>query len=106
MNDDFDGFKQGLDIGDNYTEEDAAELFAMLRQFMQKNEDWEVDRPSNKEFIFELYSQGHLFQRGDMVESQTTGLRGRVHRCGANHLICITEDGIMFKNFIYDVELV
>ena len=106
MNDDFDGFKAGLDIGDSYTEEDAAELFAMLRQFMQKNEDWEVDRHSHKEFIFELFSQGHLFQRGDTVESQTTGLRGRVHRCGANHLICVTEDGIMFKNFIYDVELV
>lgn len=106
MNDDFEGFKQGLEIGDNYTEEDAAELFSLLRQYMQKNEAWEVDRHSHKQVIFELYSEGHLFQRGDMVESLTTGLRGRVHRCGANHLICVTEEGIMFKNFIYDVELV
>ena len=100
MNDDFDGFKAGLDIGDNYTEEDAAKaVLPAPSPYMQKNGSWD-DRHSHKQVIFELYSEGHLFQRGDMVESLTTGLRGRVHRCGANHLICVTEEGIMFKNFI------
>ena len=94
----------GAGCGDSYTEEDAAELFAMLRQFMQKNEDWEVDRRSHKEFIWNSI-RGHLFQRGDMVESQTTGpVVVFIAVVQTNYYV--TEDGIMFKNFIYDVELV
>ena len=108
MDDDFDGFKAGLDIGENYTEEDAAELFSLLRQFMVKNEnyEWQVDHRSNGEFISEMYREGLLYQRGDVVESLTTGLVGRIHRCGANHLICITENGLMFKSFVQDVHKV
>ena len=40
------------------------------------------------------------------MESLTTGLVGRIHRCGANHLICITENGLMFKSFVQDVHKV
>lgn len=106
MDDDFDGFKGGLDLNNNYTEDDAKELFIMLKNLMGKNESWEVDYRSNKEFIRETYSEGNLFQIGDMVESLTSGLVGRVHRCGANHLICVTEDEVMFKNFVHDVRRV
>ena len=106
MNGDFDGFMGGLGIGQNYTEEDARELFNSLRQYMVKNEDWEVDYRSNKEFIREVYSEGSLFRVGDLVESLSSGLRGHVRRCGANHLIVVTEDGVMFKNFIHDVQAV
>ena len=106
MNGDFDGFLNGLMINDNYTEEDAKELFNSLRQFMVKNEDWEVDYRSNREYIREIYSEGILFRVGDLVESLSSGLRGHVHRCGANHLIVVTEDGVMFKNFIHDVQAI
>lgn len=73
---------------------------------MVKNEEWEVAPRSNRVTIHERYSAGQLFKKGDIVESLTSGLRGTVHRCGANHLICVTEEGIMFKNFIYDVVVV
>ena len=108
MDDDFDGFKGGLDINDGYTEEDARQLFLMLRHIMAtKNESvWQVDYRSNRDLICEKYRDGELFQRGDLVESLTTGLRGTVHRCGANHLICVTENGIMWKSFVYDVHKV
>ena len=107
MDDDFDGFKGGLDIGENYTEDDARELFIMLKNLMaSKNEAWEVDYRSNRELIREQYVAGDLFKVGDLVESLTSGLRGRVHRCGANHLICVTENGIMFKSFAPDLQLV
>ena len=106
MNGDFDGFMGGLGIGQNYTEEDAKELFNSLRQYMVKNEDWEVDYRSNKEFIREVYSEGALFRVGDLVESLSSGLRGHVRRCGANHLIVVTEDGVMFKNFIHDIQAI
>ncbi|QIN96883.1 cytidylyltransferase [Synechococcus phage MA10] len=108
MDDDFDGFKGGLDINDGYTEEDARQLFLMLRHIMAtKNESvWQVDYRSNRDLICEKYRDGELFQRGDLVESLSTGLRGTVHRCGANHLICVTENGIMWKSFVYDVHKV
>ena len=32
--------------------------------------------------------------------------KGEIIRSGANHLICVTEDGIMFKSWIKDVTLV
>jgi hypothetical protein len=54
----------------------------------------------------ELYTEGSLYHVGDVVESLDTGLVGEIHRCGANHLIVVTEDGIMFKSFIQDVHLV
>ena len=103
---DFDGFAEGLGVDQHYTMDDAKELFMALRQFMQKNEDWEIDYRNNKGVIRDLYLEGRLYGRGDVVESLTSGLVGEVHRCGTNHLICVTEDGIMFKNFIHDVQSV
>ena len=103
MNGDFDEFAGGLNIGDSYTMDDAKELFNALRMFMTKNEEWEYDYRSNRELIRDLYLEGRLYSRGDVVESLTSGLVGQVHRCGTNHLICVTEDGIMFKNFVHEV---
>ena len=94
----------GLGIGENYTMDDARELFMALRQFMPKNEEWEYDYRNNRGVIRDLYLEGRLYSRGDVVESLTSGLVGEVHRCATNHLICVTEDGIMFKNFIHDVQ--
>ena len=70
---------------------------------MGKNEEWEVNPRGNK-LIGELYRGGQLYNEGDWVESLTSGLVGEVRRCGANHLICVTENGVMFKNFIYEVQ--
>jgi hypothetical protein len=81
----------------------AKRLFAALQMYGQKNEDWEVAPRFNQELIREMYRDGELYEVGDIVESLSSGLVGRVHRCGTNHLICVTEDGIMFKNFIHDV---
>ena len=39
-----------------------------------------------------------------MVENLNTGLVGKIIRRGANHLICVTEDNIMFKSWIKDVQ--
>ena len=110
MDGDMEGFMGGLPMGpdfeSNFQEGDAKKMFEALRMFMQKNEDWQVDYRNNRETISEIYREGGLYNRGDVVESLTSGLVGTVHRCGANHLICVTEDGIMFKNFIYDVQAI
>ena len=51
----------------------------------------------------DLYRRGVIFNEGDWVESTIMGFIGQVHRRGANHLICVTEHGYMFKSFITDV---
>ena len=75
----------------------ARELFDAVKMFGMKNEEYNSDE------LRELYAEGSLFHVGDVVESAPTGLVGEIHRCGANHLIVVTEDGIMFKSFIHDV---
>ena len=100
QNDDFDGFMEGILTHDKFSEDDAKELFKAVQMYGMKNEEFTPDE------LRELYTEGNLFQAGDIVESLPTGLIGEIHRCGANHLIVVTEDGIMFKSFIQDVQLV
>lgn len=104
LNDDFEKFAEGMKIDKkNFTMDDAKKLFQHLRMFMVKNEEWEIDSRSHKEFLFESYKQNNLFKKGDLVEHDVTGLTGIVHRCGANHIICLTEDGVCFKSFVHQL---
>ena len=64
---------------------------------------WQIAPSFDYSGLREKYYNKEIFKRGDLVESLTTGLRGEVTRRGANHLICVTEDGIMFKSWIKDV---
>ena len=100
MNDDFDGFMGGLLTHKGFNEKDARELFDAVKMYGQRNEEF---TPSE---LRELYTEGYLYKVGDMVESLSNGLRGEIHRCGTNHLIVVTEDGIMFKSFIHDVHAI
>lgn len=104
MDDDFDGFLGGVLTGENFSEDDARKLFDAIKQFSQVQEEWEVDARANQDYIRELYREGELFSEGDIVEHLTSGLIGEVHRCGTNHVIALTSDGIMFKSFIHDLQ--
>ena len=64
---------------------------------------WEIAPSFDYLSLREKYYNKEIFKRGDIVESLHTGLRGKVTRRGANHLICVTETGIMFKSWIKDV---
>ena len=103
---DFDGFADGILQNENFTQEDVKRLFDAVRTFSQVNEMWETDTKDHQDHIREMYHEGFLFNEGDIVESMTTGLIGEVHRCGTNHVICLTSDGIMFKSFIHDVQAI
>ena len=103
MNNDFEKFKEGLKIGKDFKSEDAKRLFDNLRMFMVKNEGWEVDSREYMELIMEMYKTSILYQRGDLIEHAPSGLQGRVHRCGTNYLICLTDEKVMFKSFLHDV---
>ena len=64
---------------------------------------WQIAPSFDYSGLREKYYNKEIFKRGDVVESMTTGLKGKVTRRGANHLICVTESGIMFKSWIKDV---
>ena len=40
---------------------------------------------------------------GSLVENMNTGLIGRVMRKGTNYVIAVTNEGIMFKSWIQDL---
>ena len=100
QNEDFDGFAAGLPRHKGFQDKDMRELFEAIKLFGMKNEDYSPGE------LRDFYTEGHLFNVGDKVESLTTSMTGHIHRCGTNHLIVITEDGLMFKSFIHDVHLV
>ena len=100
QNDDFDGFMGGLELNKSFTEEDARELFEAIKLFGMKNEEF------TDEELRDFYTEGRLYRVGDVVESLSNGMVGKIHRCGTNHLIVVTEDGIMFKSFIQDVQAI
>ena len=100
---DFEKFKEGLKINKSFKMDDAKRLFDQLRMFMVKNEAWEIDPRNHQEMIMELYKTNQLFSPGDLVEHVPSGLQGKVHRCGTNYLICLTDEKIMFRSFLHDV---
>jgi len=51
----------------------------------------------------ELYVNKKIFKEGEWVKSCTTEQIGKIIRRGTNYLICVTEDGEMFKSWIKDV---
>ena len=51
----------------------------------------------------EKYISKEIFKEGNIVQSLITEMIGKIIRRGTNHLICVTEDGVMFKSWIKDV---
>ena len=85
----FDATRRGLKIGKAKKEE--------------QKENWEIAPKLFPQILRENYLTGKIFRMGDLVESLNTGLVGKITRRGTNYLICVTEDGVMFKSWIKDV---
>ena len=87
----------------------AKDYFMSVRQAMGVEEVqecwniWEIAPKEDPENLREAYISKEIFDIGTKVEDVTTGLTGRIIRRGANHLICVTEDEMMFKSWVKDV---
>lgn len=93
---------QTMNIGDK------KQLFSTVSSAMQVREDvnlWEISPDLDKDGLRRSYKENNLYPIGSLVENVNTGLRGRVMRRGTNHLICVTNEGEMFKNWISSVHL-
>ena len=107
MEGDFKTFRSGLP--EDVPRKQAMILFDTVRQGMGVDEVqecwniWEIAPKEDPENLREAYIKKEVFDIGTKVENVNTGLIGRIIRRGANHLICVTEDNIMFKSWIKDV---
>ena len=104
---DFKTFRAGLPEGT--PRKMAMTLFDTVRQTMNVQEMkefwniWEIAPKYDTENLRESYIKKQIFNIGDKVENLNTGLIGRIIRRGANHLICVAENNIMFKSWVKDL---
>ena len=104
---DFKTFRAGLPEGT--PRKMAMTLFDTVRQTMNVKEMkefwniWEIAPKYDLENLRESYVAKKIFNIGDRVENLNTGMIGRIIRRGANHLICVAENNIMFKSWVKDL---
>jgi hypothetical protein len=107
IEDDFDSFRRGtpktLDDGDTKALFDAVRQGMGAKKKKKVAEMWEIAPKYDVETLRENYIRGKIFRIGDIVENLNTGLVGEVMRRGTNYLICVTEEGYMFKSWIKDM---
>ena len=100
----FDAFYKG--VPSTMSKKAAREMFNNIRLAMNVSEGWnmwEISPLFDWKNLRENYVKKNIFNIGEIVENLNHGLVGRIIRRGANHLICVTEDNIMFKSWIKDV---
>ena len=82
------------------------ELFNNVRKSMNVKESflWEIAPKLDPDTLREEYRNGNILNLGDMVENINTGLHGEIIRRGTNYVICVCENGIMFKSWLKDLQ--
>ena len=64
---------------------------------------WKIAPRLDPKGLREHYVKEEIYNLGDTVQNLNTGVVGRIIRRGTNHLICVTEEEMMFKAWIRDV---
>lgn len=107
---DFRAFKKGMP--DGMTNDQVMSAFALTQKRMGITpkepavaEAWEIAPRLDPQGLREAYIQGEIFNVGDIVTHDSTGMGGEIVRKCTNYLICVTEDGKMFKTWTRDVSM-
>ena len=101
---DFKTFRSGMPK--SIDDKEAKMIMATIRKRMKVEEGWnlwEIAPKFDWEGLRENYINKVIFKVDDIVEDLNSGLVGKIIRRGANYLICVTEDNMMFKSWIKDV---
>ena len=102
---DFKTYRSGVpDVVDDKT---AKINFNKLRQKMGIKEGWslwEIAPKFDWKNLRENYVTNKIFRKDTLVENLNHGLIGRIIRRGTNYVIAVTEDNIMFKSWLRDVQ--
>lgn len=101
---DFERFSTGLPI--NMSSAEKEELFNTVINSMNVTENtelWRIVPELDYEGLRKNYKLNYIFNIGSLVENINSGLVGRVIRRGTNYLICVTNEGVMFKSWLKDL---
>ena len=114
--DDFEAFMKNLEKeekkGDKkeivriVDDEAGRKIFNAVKKSMKagvKESLWQIAPKLDWKGLRENFFLKKIFNVGDLIENNNTGLRGRIVRRGTNYLISVTEAGMMFKSWIGDV---
>jgi hypothetical protein len=109
-NDNYEVFRRGtpkaLDDGETRAFFEAVRQAMKIKKSKVTKENynlWEIAPEFDMKNLRDNYIKGNIFKLGEKVQSLNTGLIGEVMRRGTNYLICVTEDGHMFKSWIKDL---
>ena len=105
--DDYEAFKKGtpkgLNDGETRSLYDAVRAGMGVKKKKEVKELWQIAPRYDQKGLRENYIKKKVFRMGDVVESLSTGLIGKIIRRGTNYLISVTESNVMFKSWIHDV---
>ena len=103
----FEEFKKGLPKSFLEDEKLAKQLFNTVKKQMAVKKEgwnlWEIAPKLDWQNLRENYIKDNIFKMGQIVENINTGLVGKIIRRGTSYLICVTEDNMMFKSWIKDL---
>ena len=104
---DFEAFKRGTPKsakeGDVQAMYDAVRAGMGVKKKKEVKELWQIAPRYDQQGLRENYIRQKVFRMGDIVESLSTGLIGKIIRRGTNYLISVSEGNVMFKSWIHDV---
>ena len=107
MDDDFEAFKKGtpkgINDGETRTLFDAVRAGMGVKKKKEVKELWQIAPRYDQRRLRENYIKKKVFRLGDIIESLSTGLIGKIIRRGTNYLISVSESNVMFKSWIHDV---
>ena len=107
MDDDFEAFKKGtpkgINDGETRTLFDAVRAGMGVKKKKEVKELWQIAPRYDQRKLRENYIKKKVFRLGDIIESLSTGLIGKIIRRGTNYLISVSESNVMFKSWIHDV---
>ena len=105
--DNYDAFKRGTPSGLNDGEVrslyDAVRAGMGVKKKKEVKELWQIAPRYDQRGLRENYIKKKVFRMGDIIESLSTGLVGKIIRRGTNYLISVSESNVMFKSWIHDV---
>ena len=107
-NNDFREFKKGMPK--NMDNEVLMNIFTELQDAMGIKrevaaESWEIAPRLYPQELREEYINENVLNIGETVTHDSTGMVGEIVRKCTNYLICVTEDGKMFKTWTRDVSM-
>ena len=104
---DYEAFKRGTPKsakeGDVQAMYDAVRAGMGVKKKKEVKELWQIAPRYDQQGLRENYIRKKVFRMGDVVESLSTGLIGKIIRRGTNYLISVSEGNVMFKSWIHDV---